>query len=111
MNAEIKELYLQQSAEIAKRIKQGKELTEFRKGQIFMRYGFAYRILRVNKKSLTVYRIGMRKNCNNDPKWCARKERIDKIFIDPYGSNCYEMSVYEAAFLLNVTRLLSHKDK
>lgn len=109
MNTEAKENYLQQAAAYAKIIKQRTPITEFRKGMIFQQWGKAYRVLKVNKKSIIVYRIGMRSAKNSDKKYCTRAERLDKLFLDRLVGSCHEMSCSEVAYLLNASRVLMHK--
>ena len=112
MNTEAEENYLQQAAQYAKIIKQRTPITEFRKGMIFQQYGRAYRVIKVNKISINVYRVGMRKTVRTeeDKKYCTRAERVDKLFLDKLlNDTCYEMSCSEVAFLLNASRVLLHK--
>lgn len=113
MRTEAEDLIIQQAITYVRNIKQRTPITVFKKGMIFNWRGKAYEVLRVNKKSLSVYRLGMKgKSYATDKNYRSYKERRDIIsYGELNGRPPYELSRNEAAYLLNAARLYNHKGK
>lgn len=107
------DLFIQEVKEETRHIALRSRVTEFYKGQVLWlkipeNWGIGVIVTRVNKKTLTVYRIGM----NNSDHFIPKHLRMDKISISAIlNSDSKEISRNEAARMLYAAKLYNSQEK